>query len=123
DSISLDVSQVCTDAAQFETHIRGASQGDPLDRARGLEKALSVYRGPLLTGFYQECFGTAQRHFAQMYLDAIHALPRHYESGGDIRRGIDAARRAVQIDPLMEEMHCCLMRLYAKAGQPSAVMR
>src|SRR5439155_11242069 len=45
------------------------------------------------------------------------------EEKGDLNRALEYARRAVSADPLREEMHHTLMRLYAAIGQPSAVLR
>src|SRR5439155_1096141 len=54
---------------------------------------------------------------------ALHCLIRTYEQLGRLDDAADAARRAVALDPLMEEARCALMRFHAAAGQPSAVRR
>jgi hypothetical protein len=42
---------------------------------------------------------------------------------GDLGRAIECAHRSLAIDPMDEDLHITLMRLYAAAGQPSAVAR
>ncbi len=42
---------------------------------------------------------------------------------GHFERAAETARHAVADNPLMEEAHCALMRVYAEMGQPSAVLR
>src|SRR5262249_34883081 len=42
------------------------------------------------------------------------------EQAGELERALEAARRGIVLDPLREETHCDVMRLYAALGQPAA---
>src|SRR5262249_41898953 len=47
----------------------------------------------------------------------------YHEQAGETDRALDVARRAVAADPLREEAHGDLIRLYLATGQPSAALR
>ena len=124
DTIALDRTLIETDVRQFTARLESADAAElPLDRARELRAAVDLYRGPLLPGYYQECFVEEQRRIAYRFRHARLALPAALEAADDLPGAIEAARAAVEMDPLAEEAHCALMRLLAHAGQPSAVLR
>jgi DNA-binding SARP family transcriptional activator len=120
----LNAKLVRTDVQAFEEALQASTRaGDPLERARLLEEAIGAYRGALLPGFYLDCFHSARERLAGQYGSALLALTQLFEQAGDLERAIETAQKAVAHDPLMEEARIVLMRLYAAAGQPSAVYR
>ena len=124
DTIGLASHRIVTDLARFEDAIKSAAAISELDSRIGLlTEAISLYRGELLAGFYQDEFVLERGRLAEMYRSALHDLTRALEQAGDLGNAIEIGRRTVALDPLIEEAHCNLMRLYAAAGQPSAVLR
>src|SRR5262249_55747512 len=79
--------------------------------------------GELLPGAFEPWVLTERQHLAELYLGALHQLSEALEQTGDLKRALQVARQAVATDPLREEAHYDLMRLYAAAGQPSATLR
>lgn len=123
-TVQLNPLRVQTDVAAFEEAVRAAeTSSDPAERIRLLSQAVDLYRGELLHGFYQDGFISERLRLDGVYRNALHALTLTYEQAGDLNHAIETALRAVATDPLMEEAHCDLMRLYAAQGQPSAVLR
>jgi DNA-binding SARP family transcriptional activator len=123
-TVQLNPNLVSTDVAAFEEAIASAAKSDdPGDRARFFEHAVGLYRGDLLSGFYSECFSVEQNRLAESFHGALHDLALSYEAASEYDLGIEAARRLVALNPLNEEAHCDLMRLYAAKGQPSSVVR
>lgn len=123
-SLRLNDELITTDVDAFESALGEAAKStDAATRLSHLARAVELYRGPLLPGFYQDYFVSEQNRLSELYLSALHALILAYEQAGELDSAIDHARRAIALDPLMEETHCCLMRLYAAKGQPSAVLR
>src|SRR5262249_52853791 len=115
---------VRTDVAAFEEAIRSAGEsGDPTDRIVHLGRSVGLYRGDLLPGYYQDGFLAQQRRLADHFWKALNRLRQAYEESGDLEHALECGRRAVSLDPLSEEAHCALMRLYAAMGQPSAMLR
>lgn len=123
-NVRLNPALVRTDVGDFEAAMQAAiSVADLIERAMLVAQAIETYRGALLTGFYQDCFIREQDRLAGLYESALHILTQIYEQLGDLDRAAETARRAVVHNPLMEEAHCSLMRVYAEMGQPSAVLR
>ena len=123
-AVQLNPGLVTTDVARFEQALQDALRTTNIpQRIDLLTEALRLYRGDLLPGFYQEEFLHERSRLADLHRSAVQRLTRAYESAGDLNHAIETGLRAIALDPLMEEAHCDLMRLYAAAGQPSAVLR
>lgn len=123
-TIRLDPDRVTTDVIAFEVALRVATRTTDLqERELHLAHAVQLYHGDLLPGFYQECFVTERHRLSHLYEHALLTLTSVYEQLGDLERALEYARRTIAIDPLKEEAHCSLMRLYAEMGQPSAVVK
>jgi len=97
--------------------------------AAALGQAADLYRGDLLEGFYARApafdeWLTVERErlrvLAQQVL--LRLLDHHAERGAhDQARGI--AARLLALDPLREEVHRTLMRLYLKQGRQAAALK
>ena len=89
-----------------------------------LVAATQHYRGDLLAGFlikecpeFEEWLVTEQERLREAALEALRRLVAVYLERGEYRLGIQHARRLVAMDPLSEEAHRHLLRLYDLAGQ------
>jgi len=123
-TIRLDPERVSTDVEDFEEALHAATRtADLQEQERHLRQAVRLYKGDLLLGFYQECFTTERHRLSHLYERALHSLTHVYEQLGDRERAMEYARRVIALDPLKEEAHCTLMRLYAEMGQPSAILK
>ncbi len=122
--VRLDATQIYSDSARFAQLCDG---GQSLD---DLAAAVSLYRGPLLAGFsVPECpefelWLTQERtHFERSYLDALTTLLDAATARGHTAEAIGYARRYLEADPLAEEVHRQLMRIYALAGERGAAQQ
>lgn len=123
-TVRLNPDAVTTDATRFEETVHAATHSASLsDRIILFSEAVALYQGELLPGFYQDEFLVERNRLEAVYRSALHALTLAHEGVGDLSSAIETARRAVAADPLMEEAHCDLMRLYAGSGQPSFILR
>jgi len=123
-TVSLDALLVDTDVAEFEGLIAAAgSETEAAARAEVLARGLSLYQGELLPGFYQEVFTHQRTWLAEVYLSALRTLAHSYEECGRFDDALEASHELLRHNPLAEESHCDLMRLYAAKGQPGAVVR
>ncbi|MBS3784263.1 MAG: AAA family ATPase, partial [Anaerolineae bacterium] len=94
-----------------------------------LEKAVALYRGAFLEGFFLKdspafedwSLLTRERLHRQM-LAALRLLAGHYGQRGDYDRARDYAWREVELEPWREEAHQRLMRLLALSGQRGAAL-
>src|SRR5690606_4102223 len=91
--------------------------------AQHLQAAIEVYQGELLPGYYDDWVLEQQERLAGLYVDALGQTIPLLERAGDLHRALEYARRAVAADPLREEAHLDLIRLYTLTGQPSAAQR
>jgi len=123
-TVQLSPEIVRTDVIEFEEALRRANLAPDLQaRTSDLMQALSIYQGELLPGCYLDGFLAERRRYADIHWQALIRLSEALEEAGDTDRALEYARQAVTLEPLAEDAHCRLMRLYAATGQPSAMLR
>ena len=123
-SVGLNTQSVTTDVAAFETCLLDAQHAvSDLTRTQALSDAAAHYRGPLLPEFYSDWVLTLRERLAQQRLHALRTLVRLLAKTGETQRALEVAQQAVQADPLLEETHTDLMRLYVAVGQPEMALR
>jgi predicted ATPase/DNA-binding SARP family transcriptional activator len=123
-SAGLNPAAVTTDVAWFEAALEEAA-GLPSGTEKGerLTTAVELYRGPLLPGYFEAWVLPQQQRLLGRFIQAVRQLIGSLEQAGELARAIDYAARAVAADPLCEESHHELIRLYVAAGQPTAALR
>ena len=99
------------------------------DDPRHLAAAVRLYRGDLLAGFFlRDCPGydewllAEQEALRDEAVEALRTLIAAYLSRGEARFGIQYAKRLLAIDPLSEDAHRQLMRLYLVAGRRNSAL-
>ncbi len=128
-SIQLDPNLDCwLDVKAFEdAYRRGIANGgtDPYQ----LATAARLYNGDLLAGFlvkgsaaFDDWLIAEQERLREAAIEALRSLVEGYLARGDLRVGIQYARRLVAVDPISEEAHRYLMRLYALSGRRSRAL-
>ena len=123
-SAQLNPATVTTDVAEFRAAlVAAAAASSSTDRAQGLEEAVSLYRGPLLPGHYEDWVLVEQRGLAELYFQAVRQLTEHLAGSGDVKAALKWARQAVVADPLREEAQQDVIRLLVAAGQKTAALR
>jgi predicted ATPase/DNA-binding SARP family transcriptional activator/Tfp pilus assembly protein PilF len=122
-SVQLNPAACVTDVVEFEAAIKAAARAATRDERLGrLIEAIHLYGGELLPGHLDDWVLRERQHLAEEHLGALRRLASVLEQAGDLEGALEYARRAVRADPLSEEGHYDLMRLYAAAGQPSAAL-
>ena len=101
--------------------LEGALASENIDR---IDQTLSLYTGELLADFYledaprfNEWLMLAREQWRQQVWDGYTQLCAAFNSQQSWQRGIDAARRWLQLDTLDEEIHRQLMQFLAADGQ------
>jgi len=82
-----------------------------------VEKALALYRGPFLDGFYHEWALLERERLQGLYLEALGAMLDFYKQAGDYAAALTIAQRLIAVEPLQEAAHRELMRLYHLLGR------
>jgi predicted ATPase/DNA-binding SARP family transcriptional activator len=120
ESVRLVPGSFTTDVAEFKRDAAASAIVPDPERVEALERALGWYRGELLAGFYDGWIVAERRRLAALYADLLarllDALAAHHTSGR-ATTAIDVAHRLIACDPLNEDAHMCLVRLYAEDGR------
>lgn len=120
-TVGINLGAIVTDVAEFEAEMHEAARAnDDSQRYHHLLRAVELYRGPLLPGYYEDWALAEQRRLADLHCQALRELAAQCEGAGDFGAAIQFAHKVVGVDPLDEEAHCELIRLYLAAGHRSA---
>lgn len=111
------------DVEEFRRRVRRGLADGAVDPHQ-LTEAVRLYRGDLLAGFFlrgcvdfEEWLVGKQEQIREEALETFRTLVKVYLARGEHRFGTQYAKRLLAIDPLSEETHRQLMRLYVLAGR------
>lgn len=97
--------------------------------ADSLAKALALYEGDFLAGFFLpeasgfETWAAVERErLHRLAMDGLQRLGRRHLAEADYAAAVASATRLVQLDPLAEVGHCQLMEALARNGQRAEAM-
>ena len=122
--IFLQPGAVTTDVAEFEKMLDlAARENAAAAKKTCLTKAVALYQGELLPGYYADWIVTARTHLADRYLSALYALALACETEQDWPQSAAYARRVIEADPFHEAAHLLLMRLFARLDNAAAALR
>jgi DNA-binding SARP family transcriptional activator len=115
---------VWLDVAEFESRcVMAEHAATQSEQAALYQQAISFYRGDLLPDNYEDWCLVERERLQAMYLRALARLMTHHASNNEHEQAIDCGRRILGCDPLQEEVHRDLIRLYVEVGQPAAALR
>jgi DNA-binding SARP family transcriptional activator len=108
------------DVAAFEEGVgRQLPASASTDRARdwsGAEDAVACYTGDLLEGFYDEWALRERERLRMLYLDCLGTLLRRHSETGALERALRCGQQILVLDPLREDIHREVIRLYMRNG-------
>ena len=127
--LRLSPEAVETDVAAFEADLNEAQTKEAqtrearqdtnvADRIRLLTRAVHRYGGDLLPGDYEEWVLLERERLRHRYVDALTQLMVFTTAQNDLNAAIAFAHRLLLADPLQEDVHVALMRLYIQTGRP-----
>jgi DNA-binding SARP family transcriptional activator len=90
---------------------------------RTAECALGHYSGDLLEGFYDEWALRERERLRMLYLESTSRLLEHYSASDAIEAALACGRRILELDPLREEVHREVIRVYLRSGQRASALR
>jgi predicted ATPase/DNA-binding SARP family transcriptional activator len=112
-TLSLDLSGTTADVVAFDAAVAHHDSAS-------LERAIALYRGPLLEGCGEEWAFPERQSREQAYLAALETLATQARAGGDPGEAERHLRRAVAVDPLRETAQRGLMQVLAGGGSYAA---
>jgi WD40 repeat protein/DNA-binding SARP family transcriptional activator len=133
---------VWTDVARFEAHLASVQNGLPNSEggggananiseavARELERAVELYQGEFLEGFYlRESQGfeawlvQERERYHRLAASAWHDLVEYHLQTGSYELGVARAAQLLRLDPYSELAHRQMMQLYAFSGRRSRAL-
>lgn len=115
------------DVAAFEDQIHNTIARSPEDLAASdiaaLESSLQLYTGDLLEGIFDDWALREREYLRYLYLRALSFLMGYYRQQGIYEQSIVCGQKILAMDPLREEIHRELMRLYQASGQRALAVR
>ncbi len=109
------------DVAVFESQISRASAQSPsamsAANAQELEHTLQLYNGELLEGFYEDWALRERERLRGLYLSGLKCLMGYYKHIGAYEQSLKCGQQILSHDPLREEIHREMIRLYVDNGQ------
>jgi DNA-binding SARP family transcriptional activator len=84
-----------------------------------LEAAIQLYTGDLLEGFYDDWALREREYMRLVYLNSLIYLMNYHKSQMAYEKSLAYGHQILALDPLREEIHRDLMRLYQASGQRS----
>jgi DNA-binding SARP family transcriptional activator len=88
-----------------------------------LETLLRLYKGDLLEGFYKDWALQERERLRTLYLKSLIYLLQYHKFYGEYEKAIAYGQQVLILDPLREEIHRELMRLYVENGQRTLAVR
>lgn len=118
---------IWVDALAFESAIKPAlahpeKPPQPADITK-LEKCLELYRGDLLESFYDDWALLERERIRLLYLSAMEWLMGFYGQHGELERSLETGLQILRQDPLREDIHRAVMRIYHASGRRAQAVR
>jgi len=88
-----------------------------------LASCVQLYRGDFLAGFYDDWCISERYRLEALFLEALGWLIEAHQARGEYEAALTYAQRLLRHDPLREDVHRQVMRLYVRLGQPLAALR
>ncbi len=122
--LGINSDNITTDVREFTDVVQAAQNmelGD--DQLRLLTRAVELYRGELLPGYYEDWVLVERERLALMYVSVLRKLVAALEARGERDRALEYALRAVATAPDREEAHYDVIRLYGAMGRRMEALR
>ncbi|WP_439671551.1 putative ATPase [Cupriavidus necator] len=119
---SVTLGEIEVDVCEFEQCAREATPAS-------LERAAALYRGDLLEGFhaaapaFDHWLAIERERLRGVALAVMARLLAHHEQAGETERAIATATRLLALDPLQEDVHRTLIRLYERQGRQALALK
>ena len=115
------------DVAEFEEtlspYLRQPTQETAAQGPGKLRGALELYTGDLLEGFYDDWALRERERLRLLYMKSLYHLMRFYQEQRDYEKSVACGLQILSHDPLREEIHREVMRLYQESGQRAMAIR
>jgi len=91
--------------------------------AETLQDGLSLCTSELLEGFFDDWALRERERLRSLHLRGLAHLMRYKWDTGAYEESVACGKKILELDPLREEVHRAMMRLYVKSGQRALAIR
>lgn len=128
DGLGFNFNSDCwVDVAVFENQVREVltSPYDAMERSEieSLRATLQLCNAELLEGLYDDWVLQERERLRLLHLRCLQRLAQSYRLQGAYHESLACAQQILDYDPLREEIHRQVMRLYCDMGQRSLAVR
>jgi DNA-binding SARP family transcriptional activator/Tfp pilus assembly protein PilF len=124
-NVSLDPTQLWLDVDRLKHAVR-----EETESICALREALALWRGPFLDGLFvagapdfDDWISATRAKLERTYLEGCLALSEAHARAKEWPEALEAAQKAVDLDPLYEAGHRQIMRINLRAGSRSAALQ
>ena len=103
------------DVTRFEAALRGPTSSP--------DEAVAIYRGDLVECLGLECFAVERERLSDAFEDSLALVAERRLLAGEADGAREAAERLLARDPLREEAHATMLRVYGRVGSRAQVLR
>lgn len=93
------------------------------DRVQELQQAIHLYKGELLAGYFEDWILRERERLRYVHLQCLQQLMHHYHEQADDEKAIVCGQQLLEAEPLREDVHRTLMRLYVATGRRAQAVR
>ena len=116
----IDVAEFQQMRAEAEAPLPDSAVASALDR---LQRAAELYRGPFLSGYYDDWVLSERERLREALLEVLEKLVAGRKQQGAYKHALVSARRLAAEDPWREEAHREVMRLCHLLGRDQAALQ
>ncbi len=122
--VHMDPSLFRTDKRDFEECLLAADAAtDEAEQDQHLQRAFILYTGELLPGYDEAWIVVERERLKEAYLRALRTAIGLRARAGKPQDALEFAVRAIELDPLNEEFHRLVMRIYMAQHNTAAALR
>jgi ATP/maltotriose-dependent transcriptional regulator MalT/DNA-binding SARP family transcriptional activator len=126
--VFLDAELCHVDADQFLLLLKMAEEkkkkGDGKEIFPLYAEALEIYKGEFLSEeLYAPWPERKREELRSKYLELLNKMANFHERQGSLKKAMDCYKKAIQVDPLIEESYQKLMTLYSNKGMYNEALR
>lgn len=119
----LDAARFRVDIDEFNVTLAKARSSCGREAAALYTRAIELYSGEYLDNLYADWLLPERERLRNAYLEALRARAGLHAQEDDYALAFDLTQRALQLDPLMEDVHCEALRYLTCLGDRAGLVR
>jgi len=119
----LDLARFEVDVDVFDKLYKQAQRAHGSEAVECYQSALDLYDGEYLNNLYYDWLLPERARLTEAYVSGLGELARLTARSGDLEEALLLARKALAINPFLENVHCDIMRYLNQIGDQQGIVR